>query len=220
MLDLYLIRHAESEANVEIEHRVGGSCPASPLTARGEKQARRVGHRLVSEGIRFDQIYCSSAVRAVETARLIAHELDYPFEQVGVIEALGEIKMGAWEGQPREQVYQPHIMAQIKEDPWGFTPPGGESQRDVEKRMLSWVEETLIPGWQDADRRVLIVGHGLAIRCLLRGILDFSPAHTYKAVLDNTGICQLKYTPRGWQFLRFNDSAHLLAQEKLSAKIR
>ncbi|MCB9639367.1 MAG: histidine phosphatase family protein [Myxococcales bacterium] len=220
MLDLYLIRHGESQANVEIAHRVGGSSPESPLTKRGEKQARRVGHRLVSEGLSFDRVFSSTAVRAVETARLITHELGYAFEDVQQIPTLGEIHMGSWEGQPREKIYQPHILAQIKEDPWGFAPPGGESQRDVEMRMLSWVEETLLPGWQDQDRRVLIVGHGLAIRCLLRGILEFSPAHTYKAILDNTGICQLKYTTRGWQLIRFNDSAHLLTQEKISTLVR
>ena len=220
MLDLYLVRHAESEANTQIAERVGGRAFSSPLTERGKKQARRLGHRFASEGLRFDAVYCSTAIRAIDTARFIAEEIDYPFEQIPQIPDLLEIAMGAWEGQPRMIVYQPDILAQIKEDPAGFAPPGGESQADVEKRMLRWIEETLLPGWQDQDRRILVVSHGMAIKCLLRGILDFSPHHTYKTILDNTSITQLKYTMRGWQLMRVNDSAHLLSQEKLSAQIR
>ncbi len=41
------------------------------------------------------------------------------------------------------------------------------------------------------DISVAIFGHGMAFKCLLRGILGFQPQHSYKIHLDNTAITEL-----------------------------
>ncbi|MEM1008068.1 MAG: histidine phosphatase family protein [Myxococcota bacterium] len=126
--------------------------------------------------------------------------------------------MGVWEGQPREHIYQMHVLQQIKEDPWNFAPPGGESQRQVEERMMSWLEQRVLPlKKSNGDpTRVLAVSHGLALKCLLRGIMGFSPQHAFRATLGNTGIIQLKHSTQGWHLIRFNDTAHLVHDAPLA----
>ncbi len=43
----------------------------------------------------------------------------------------------------------------------------------------------------DIDISVAIFGHGMAFKCLLRGLLGFQPQHSYKIHLDNTAITEL-----------------------------
>jgi len=65
-----LIRHAESAMNTA-PHLIGGQSNAAPLTSNGERQSSRLGARLKIDQLRFDAVYTSTAVRAVETARLM-----------------------------------------------------------------------------------------------------------------------------------------------------
>jgi broad specificity phosphatase PhoE len=59
------------------------------------------------------------------------------------------------------------------------------------------------------DVHVAVFGHGVAIKCLLRGIMEFSANITWKIALDNTSITELGFDHRGWHLLRVNDVAHL-----------
>lgn len=60
MLDIYLIRHAESEMNNN-RHLIGGRSNYTQLSQRGIHQANLLGQRLKQSGIVFDNIYSSSA---------------------------------------------------------------------------------------------------------------------------------------------------------------
>lgn len=63
-----LIRHGESEANLQAGQIVGGRDVATPLSATGEEQARLLGERLLRDGLQVDAVYASHAVRARKTA--------------------------------------------------------------------------------------------------------------------------------------------------------
>jgi phosphohistidine phosphatase len=69
---LLLMRHAKSswqDSDLADHER--------PLNARGQRAAPWMGQWLRGRGIRLDQIVTSSAVRAADTAKAIAEELDY-----------------------------------------------------------------------------------------------------------------------------------------------
>jgi hypothetical protein len=40
------------------------------------------------------------------------------------------------EGKPRHQCYTPAVLQQIQQDGWNFAAPGGESQKQLEDRMV------------------------------------------------------------------------------------
>lgn len=63
---LYLLRHAKSSWDHPglVDHQ-------RPLAPRGERAARAVARTLVAEGVRFDAIVSSTAVRARDTCRLV-----------------------------------------------------------------------------------------------------------------------------------------------------
>jgi phosphohistidine phosphatase len=66
---LWLLRHGDAEshgARPDFERR---------LTARGERQSRTAGRALARLEVRFDAVFASPRVRALETARLACAEL-------------------------------------------------------------------------------------------------------------------------------------------------
>jgi len=72
---LTLVRHAKSDwkdASLSDKER--------PLNRRGERDAPKMGKRLVEHGIRPSLIIASPAVRAWTTAKIIAREISYPAE--------------------------------------------------------------------------------------------------------------------------------------------
>ena len=66
-MDIYIIRHAQAldkNAPIDDAHR--------PLTARGRKDARKLGKALRDADVTFDAIVTSPLVRAVESATMVA----------------------------------------------------------------------------------------------------------------------------------------------------
>lgn len=199
MLDLYLIRHAESELNRFLQI-IGGRSNETPLSENGREQAYLLGERLSK--IPFTVYYSSPAVRSLETARIAHGTLD----DVVQSPLLLELDQGDWEGKLRTEIYTPEMLARINADNWNFSAPNGESQRAVEERMLCFVNDNLL---QYSDLSCCVFTHGLAIKCLLRSVMDFSPKITYKIEIENTSITRLKYSDRGWYVITINDTAHL-----------
>lgn len=211
MLDLYLIRHAESEMNKRSD-LIGGRSNGTPLSENGKIQATLLGRRLKASGVIFDEIYSSTARRTVETAEAVAEKLGYSIDRIFQSSRLLELDQGDWEGKPRVEIYTSEVLQTINSDNWHFTPPNGESQRAVEERMLDWINETLVAQYDDSTMGVFT--HGMAIKCLLRGVMDFSPTITYKVSLDNTSVTRLKYSERRWHVIAINDTTHLLGEER------
>jgi phosphohistidine phosphatase len=53
-----------------------------PLAPRGEEDAAALGRRLARRGVAPDELLASPARRTLETARLIARELDFPWDAI------------------------------------------------------------------------------------------------------------------------------------------
>src|SRR5204862_6301224 len=71
-MELFLIRHAEAvahDAPIEDAHR--------PRTARGGRDAQKLGKLMRAADVKLDAIVTSPLVRAVETAELVAIALGF-----------------------------------------------------------------------------------------------------------------------------------------------
>ena len=79
MKTIYVIRHAKSSWNmidIPDEQR--------PLVEKGKKRTMRVIDYLNENHIKVDYIVTSHAVRAHETAKILAHALKYPIENIKI----------------------------------------------------------------------------------------------------------------------------------------
>ncbi|MCI4667614.1 MAG: histidine phosphatase family protein [Bacteroidia bacterium] len=213
MITVHFIRHAESLGNVN-NHLVGGRSSHLPLTERGEEQARLLGQRLKEDGIRFDGIYTSDAVRAKETAKIALAYLEV--DQLDWVEdpELAELSQGDWEGSLRQEVFSEQVREEIMKSPLDFKPPSGESQRDVRQRMLGWLEKE-VQNWKDKEESSSIAAfsHGFAIRSLIGELTRADAFITRQIVTYNTSISTVYWSEGQWFVERVNDHAHLRGTE-------
>jgi phosphohistidine phosphatase len=79
MKSLYLVRHAKSS-----REDPGCADEQRPLLDKGVKKTGKVVKYLLEKKVKPDQIVSSHAVRAFETARIIAGGLDYPPEKIRI----------------------------------------------------------------------------------------------------------------------------------------
>lgn len=92
----YFIRHGQTVWNVE--NKICGATD-SPLTEYGREQAKETGQKILTEGVKADEILCSPLSRAADTARLISEMTGIPYR---VEPRLIEQNFGKWESTPRD----------------------------------------------------------------------------------------------------------------------
>ena len=103
--EFYFIRHGESVSNATPGFVAGVNFNA-PLTDNGVAQARLLGRRLKGENIRFDRIYSSSLVRAVQTTEAMLEAMDEPGRPFVRVDALIEQQIPGWRGVPTDVAQQ------------------------------------------------------------------------------------------------------------------
>jgi broad specificity phosphatase PhoE len=161
---LYFIRHGETDFNVA--QRLQGRSETR-LNARGQTQAREYAGILrdLFERDRHqpsDYAYVSSPLlRARETMELLRSELGLDPGTYGIDERLAEISYGAWEGFTLAEIQarDPGVLQRRERDKWDFLPPGGESYREVAKRVAAW--------YATVTRDTVVAAHGGVARALM-----------------------------------------------------
>jgi phosphohistidine phosphatase len=77
MKTLYIVRHAKSSWKYpEL------SDDERPLLEKGKKRTKKIVDFLLSKDVKLDLIISSHAVRALDTARILAHALGYPEDDI------------------------------------------------------------------------------------------------------------------------------------------
>jgi probable phosphoglycerate mutase len=161
---LYYIRHGETDFN--IEQRLQGQYDTL-LNARGREQSKQCGNVLLGLLERErrpmqDYGFVSSPLqRARETMLLIRATLGLDPNAYDLDDRLMEISYGEWEGWtlPEIQARDPGVLVRREEDKWDFRPPGGESYRDVAKRVAAW--------YATVTRDAVVTAHGGVARALM-----------------------------------------------------
>jgi broad specificity phosphatase PhoE len=184
-----LIRHAETLWNRQ--NRIQGHGD-SPLTARGKKDADGWGRRL--SGIAWDRIFGSDLGRAVDTAAIINHHLQIPFE---TDPRLREQDWGEWSAKPADKIQyeELHKLDEAQRSGWQFCPPGGEDRISVWQRSHNALVDAarLWPG-----NTILVVTHEGVIKNLIYRLCNrlYAPGessliesrHLHWLVINNSGL--------------------------------
>lgn len=77
---IFIVRHGESQAN--LAGIAQGSGLKSDLTELGKLQAKQTGELFKLKNINFSKIYSSTASRAMETADIIANEINFDIKEI------------------------------------------------------------------------------------------------------------------------------------------
>lgn len=196
MLELWLIRHGETDYNAQ--GRWQGQTD-TPLNALGERQAKALALRL--KDVAFDAVYSSDLSRALRTAALAL-----PHHTVIADPRLRELHFGRWEGLVWHQIPE-HERADLenwRSNPAGFMPPEGEHFSDMLARIAAWRAD--LP----AQGRLAVVTHGGTLRALFFHLLGLpNSERRWGLALDNCSISRVQISSRTTTILAINDTSHL-----------
>jgi broad specificity phosphatase PhoE len=173
----YFIRHGETDYNRQ--RRLQGNLDIS-LNDTGRKQAIQAVDDILNLGI--DCIISSPQIRALETAEIISEKIgNVPIE---IDENLRERSFGILEGMSFDEILAKHPkFMDIIVNPEGIVVPDSESIKDVENRVVTFIDQ--IKGHVE-EKKILVVSHGGTGRVFHKVVNDQADFHLMD--LDN---CQV-----------------------------
>jgi probable phosphoglycerate mutase len=197
---IFFIRHGETAWNAE--GRWQGRAPV-PLNEAGLSQSAKLGRYLAANGVRFDVLYCSPLLRAMQTAHPIMSALSLPVQPE---QRIAEIDLGDWQGLTRSEVeawdgdrYARYTAA------WPNDPvPSGESWLDVRARARAAFDDLTA---RHADQIVALVSHGGTIGQLIESLFGSIERPT----LTNTSLTLVERSApdMAWRLVRVAWTPHL-----------
>lgn len=200
-MKLYFTRHGESEANILREFSNRGL--KHPLTEKGRLQAFELAWRL--KEIPLERIYTSPVLRAIETAQIVAAELNVEYD---IHDGLREFDTGVLEGRRDEASW---AEWQRVMDDWMLHGrfesriEGGESFYEMQARFVPLVEG-LVCEYGQGDLNFLLVGHGgLYLNMLPLVLKNISRERIGDLPMGNTILIVSEARPEGLVCLDWGD---------------
>lgn len=193
MLRVFLIRHGETDWNVE--RRIMGA-QAIGLNAIGKAQAHETAGHLAEFSV--DALYSSPLLRATETAEILLKD-----REVSLIHdaRLCEVDYGAWVGKTFQEVrdmpgYIPYY--QRLHEP---VAPEGETLFQVRDRAVEFVN--FLKNKHQVGN-IFVVSHADWIKCLLMELLEIPLENLWKIRIDNLSVSLVEWEDRGPRVICMN----------------
>lgn len=221
---ILLVRHGESEANVDTSRYHEKGDQHVGLTKAGWHQGIRVGEFLgeVYQPLKeWPVLYCSSFARARQTlsgilagadskvpgqpllredARLVEHHFGAYFEFKNLSEQEGE--------HPCLTELHERAVKAYSRDPFVTSYPMGDSTKDVCVALQSFIDGTFDRKAREGAEDFLIVTHGAVIRYLigLWAHLPMTDIHELVKIPGNTDVIQIQGEYKGgWEISKIFD---------------
>jgi len=197
---IILLRHGETTWNVE--GRYQGHLD-SPLTPRGESQARALARRLA--GVKFGALCSSDLGRASRTAAIIAQATGH---EVRLDARLRERHLGIFQGLLKSEIKQklPDEYRLFKTAGPDHAVPGGESTRQSAQRSIACLEEL---ARCHAGETIVVVAHGGTISALLRHTLGIPLGTPRRFERFNASWNVFTWDDGKWRLETWGDLSHL-----------
>ena len=182
---LVLVRHGQSEWN---EKNLFTGWRDPDLTPLGKLEAEKAGELLLSEGIKFNELFTSVLTRAISTGKIILDRLSLDSISTCRDKALNERDYGELSGLNKDDARkrwgedQVHIWRRSYDVP----PPGGESLKETGERVLPFFKNQIFPLILEG-KNVLVAAHGNSLRSLIKELDSLSETEIVKLEIP-TGI--------------------------------
>jgi 2,3-bisphosphoglycerate-dependent phosphoglycerate mutase len=194
LVKLVLVRHGQSQWN--LENRFTGWVDV-PLSPKGREEAASAGKKL--RDVRFDAMYVSHLMRAIQTLHYILLELSdtripivyheekrildwehYSGEkekEIPVYQSvdLAERYYGDLQGLNKAETMKKYGDEQVHlwRRSYDINPPNGESLKDTCDRTIPYYKNHILPHLQ-AGKNVLVVAHGNSLRSITKYVENIS----------------------------------------------
>jgi broad specificity phosphatase PhoE len=200
MTKFILVRHGQTEWN-RVE-RFRGRINLI-LDATGLRQALAAALRIKDWPV--SAVYSSPLRRALETAKIIANQLDLNVESLA---GLIDLDFGEWQGLNANEAAKrdADLYRLWIERPDLVRFPGGEELADVRERVMAVVEDIAV---KNPDQVVVLVSHNVVCRVLLCSLLGLDNSHFWQLGQDVCAINAFEIRDGIPTVTLINDTCHL-----------
>ena len=203
MIDLWLVRHGETDWNREL--RFQGHLDA-PLNALGLQQAQRLGQHLAGHSPRL--LVVSDLLRTRQTADPLAGQWQTPAMPDSLWR---EQAFGVIEGLTLAEVQERHpdvVEGWRRRDP-DFAPEGGESRRQFHARVLQAVQQLVVLCTQQGRPSPVVVSHGGVLDMIYRSATGQSLAGPRECPIPNAGLNHVRTDGVRFEIVQWAQTPHL-----------
>lgn len=196
MLDVYLLRHGQTEWNADGNRYCGRT--DIPLTDTGIAQARSVRQQL--RDVSFDKVYSSPLQRAFTTASLVSGQ------EVVTDPRLIEADFGQWEGKRKEEFMgeAPDLWSNWMNNPLTSRAGGtGETGEAIIDRVNEFFTDVQM---RHSGGTILVVGHNGVNRLYLAFKLGMDPKYYRRIVQENSSVTLFTLDHKGELTLKLLNS--------------
>ncbi len=167
---LAIVRHGQSQYN--LENRFTGFADVD-LTAQGKEEAVMCGRKL--NGMQFEACFTSVLKRAIETLDVILETIGQKQLPIYKDAALNERNYGDLQGLNKAETADKYGSDQVTlwRRSFDIAPPGGESLKQTQERVLPYYHEHIEPLLQQG-KNILVVAHGNSLRALMMHLENIS----------------------------------------------
>lgn len=192
MVELYLIRHGECEGSGSYIGR-GSNVP---LTKKGNTQIRNMALFLRESlsGEKIDFLYTSPLSRAVESAEILAEELQSSYVE---LKGLEELDFGDWEGLTYEEIDKNNHreLQQWISHPIEKSPPKGESLKELQFRVLQALSPLMEKIDDEKTWSFALVSHRGPLAVLIAHLLKLDLNYFWNFKIDRGSVSLLSLFP-------------------------
>lgn len=169
---IYMIRHGKTELN---KANVLQGRSNYPLNDEGIRQAENAAKML--ERIRFDYVYSSPLIRAVQTAEIVV-----PNQEILLDDRLIEMDYGQYEGTDLRNMPEEirEFFSDFVRNP---APDGMEQLSEVVRRTGAFMEEL-----RNINGNILISTHAIAMKGLLENLTPDSQGGYWSKYIGNCAV--------------------------------
>ena len=178
---IYIIRHGQTELN---NKKALQGRSDHPLNDTGIAQAQEAAAML--KGITFDAVYSSPLIRAVQTAKILAPELEPIID-----ERLIEMDYGPYEGMDLQNL-APEVITFFSDFIHNPAPDGMEQLSNVVERAGLFIQEH-----GRTDGNILISTHAIAMKGILEYLTPESHGGYWNKYVGNCEVYITEYLPDG-----------------------
>lgn len=171
------------------ENRLSDVQNYPPLNDAGEEEIEKICSWLKNKGVKSDNIYSSSALRAIQTAQMISKIFKKEFE---IIDELYARKRGVWSGLTFEQIEEkyPQMLEQLHKNPCSYCPENGETIIEFNERINAIVKNIVD---NNTGKRIIIVTHPEVIQAAVSHAIKLPPEHQAKVYIKTGTATQISY---------------------------
>lgn len=160
-----------------------------PINENGREEMEKISEWVKNKGLKVDKIYASSALRTIQSARILSKKLKQDFE---ILTDLKSRRAGLWSGLSFEQIEEkcPNMLEKYHKDPENYWPEGGENTLELNKRVKATISKIIE---ENIGNRLIVITHGEVIQATIANALEIPPKNQFKVHIPTGSATQISY---------------------------